>query len=189
MIKYLFIAFVLFYLSSFILAQDYKSSLILEVGGLTANKDYYLSSNNKKEFIGGYSLSYSGIFILNSNYMLELRPGFTLYSVRDARFYPNLQTGIFVRRTLIDSTFIVFGTNFAFNLESSPSTSATPKAFSYSLGSAISTYLSSDISILFSIYKTLFENFGYGNELINDHWTGYNIFVDWFFKIGIEYRL
>ncbi len=169
-----------------IFSQSYQSSLIAEVAGLATNKKDVYSNNDNKELVSAFIVSYSGQIRLNSNYQLELRPGYLFSSIKNDHYYSKIQLGLFLRRKLIDSIFCVIGINSEINpIAEEASTSSSPKRLTFSIGGNVGLRLNKDFSILLSYYKTLDEDYGHGQTFE----TAYFKYLYWLLKLGVEFNL
>lgn len=186
--KYFYtLAFILTTNVATIYSQSYQSSLMAEVAGLATNKKDYFSGKDDKEFISAYTLSYNGKIRLSSKYQLVIRTGYFESSLINDSFFSGVQLGLFLRRKMIDSLFCSLGIDSKINFKGGHGTAfyTDPKRLSFLFGGTIGLKLNKDFSILLSFYKTIDENYGYGQT----YETAYYKYLYWLMKLGVELNL
>lgn len=174
--------------------QSFKSSLIVE-GALLSTETYNIEVEMgavtkeyySKEFLRGFSISYSGKIHLGSEYFFEFRPGLLI----SQKAYDGLQIGLNLRKEFdIFFGFLGLNSNYNFNPSHGLANNENPVELTYLYVIGAGIRINKTFGFLFS-YNKLFDNYfgsGQTTDLISKS-TAYKKYLYYLIKLGVELKL
>ena len=153
----------------------------IEVELGTVTKEY-----NNKEFLKGFSFSYSGKINLGSEYFFEFKPGILL----SQKAYDGLQFGLNLRKGF-NRFFGFLGLNYNYNFNPSHGIVNNEKPLdwtsSYIFG--VGFQINKTFGLLISYNKLFNSYFGSGQTTDYIKGVGYKKYLHYLAKFGIELNL
>lgn len=172
-----------------LLAQTFNSSIIVE-GAALFTRIQYQSENDKGQYVwndtfpikGGFGIYWSGKLRLNSLYELEFRPGL----FNSSQFFSSVQVGLYLRKKYGEKYMGILGiTSELHGFQQGVGNHFSPKDVTFTFNASIVRKFADKVLFHLTISKTVNSYYGYWYAFPDP--GSYRNYLNWMFKLGLEY--